>query len=223
VGGKFTTYRAMAETVSDHVCEALGVSASCSTADEPLPGSENQSLLDDAMDDYGLKSPIARRSKQRLGSRADDVLATGDDAPNPVVCECEAVTEAEVADAIDGAGSDLNAVRIRTRAAMGNCQGGLCAHRLANVLHAEYPERTTRAAWDELLDERWRGQRHALWGEQLSQAALNTFLHALTMNRDHDPAGRHPTETDDENRPDESSTQPTASAIDFAAFDDGGG
>jgi len=40
-GGKFTTYRAMAEEISDHVCEKLGVTAACTTAEEPLPGSEN--------------------------------------------------------------------------------------------------------------------------------------------------------------------------------------
>jgi len=37
VGGKFTTYRAMAEEISDHVCEKLGVTAACTTAEEPCP------------------------------------------------------------------------------------------------------------------------------------------------------------------------------------------
>jgi glycerol-3-phosphate dehydrogenase len=71
---------------------------------------------------------------------------------------------------------------------MGNCQGGLCAHRLAGELHATADEAAARAAWDDLLRERWRGQRHALWGEQLSQAMLNYALHATTQNRDRDPA-----------------------------------
>jgi len=74
---------------------------------------------------------------------------------------------------------------------------------MANELHGEYDESTTRAAWDELLQERWKGQRHALWGEQLSQAMLNYALHATTQNRDHDPADGEP--------------------IDFTAFDDGRG
>jgi glycerol-3-phosphate dehydrogenase len=71
---------------------------------------------------------------------------------------------------------------------MGNCQGGFCAHRMAALLHPEYDEATTRTALDELYAERWKGQRHALWGEQLSQAMLNHALHATTMNRDRDPA-----------------------------------
>lgn len=186
VGGKFTTYRMMAERISDHVCGKLGVRASCETADVPLPGSEDERVLDDAMADYGLRSPVARRSKQRLGSRAGDVLDV--DGPNPVVCDCEGVTRAEISDAIDQSGTDLNAVRIRTRASMGNCQGGFCCHRMANVLADDYDEPTVRASWDELLQERWKGERHALWGEQLSQAALNYALHATTMNRDRDPA-----------------------------------
>ncbi|WP_256301122.1 anaerobic glycerol-3-phosphate dehydrogenase subunit GlpA [Haloarchaeobius salinus] len=184
VGGKFTTYRLMAEKVTDHVCDRLGVRASCATADEPLPGSENLDRLDEAMADYGLRSPVARRSKQRLGSYAPDVLGT--DEPNPVLCECEAVTRAEVQHAIGQAGTDLNAVRLRTRASMGNCQGGFCCHRLANELHPEYDADTAEASLDELWQERWKGHRHALWGEQLSQAMLNHTLHATTWNRDGD-------------------------------------
>jgi len=199
VGGKFTTYRMMAEDISDHVCAKFGIDADCRTADVPLPGSEDFSVLRNYMDEFGLRSPIGRRSVERLGSRADEVLKT--DGPNPTICECEAVTRAEIQDAIDGSGSDLNAVRIRTRASMGNCQGGFCCHRMASELHPEYDEPTARAAWDELLQERWKGQRHALWGEQLSQAMLNYALHATTQNRDHDPADGDP--------------------IDFSAFDDG--
>ncbi|WP_049970317.1 anaerobic glycerol-3-phosphate dehydrogenase subunit GlpA [Haladaptatus cibarius] len=205
VGGKFTTYRAMAEQISDHVCDQLGVRGRCRTADEPLPGSDDFSILRDYMDEFGIRSPIGRRSVQRLGSRADDVLKT--DGPNPVLCECEAVTQSEIQDAIDGSGTDLNAVRIRTRASMGNCQGGICCHRMANELHPEHDEPTAREALDELFQERWKGERHALWGEQLSQAALNYALHATTMNRDAPEAnGGQDAETD---------------TIDFSAFDAG--
>ncbi|MCU4717485.1 anaerobic glycerol-3-phosphate dehydrogenase subunit GlpA [Halapricum hydrolyticum] len=185
VGGKFVTYRKMAEDCADHVCDLLGVDAECRTAEEPLPGSEDDAVLSDAMDRYGLRSPVARRNKQRLGSRYDDVLSGAD--PNPVVCDCEGVTRAEVQDAIESVGTDLNAVRQRTRASMGTCQGGTCAYRLAAELHPEYDEETARAALEELYQERWKGQRHALWGEQLSQATLNHAVHASTMNRDRDP------------------------------------
>ncbi|GAA0305865.1 anaerobic glycerol-3-phosphate dehydrogenase subunit GlpA [Halarchaeum salinum] len=200
VGGKLTTYRMMAESITDHVCEKLGVQAECDTADVPLPGSERPGDIEAAMERFGLRSPVARRSAQRLGSRTEDVLASCD--PNPVVCSCEGVTRAEVQDAIEQAGTDLNAVRLRTRASMGNCQGGRCAHRMAAELHPEHDEPSARAALDELRAERWKGQRHALWGEQLSQAMLNHALHAATLNEDDDPAR---TDTD----------------VEWAAFDDG--
>ena len=186
VGGKLTTYRMMAESITDHVCEKLDHEAECDTAETPLPGSEDFSVLRDYMEEFGIRSPIGRRSAQRLGSRADDVLSSVD--PNPVVCECEGVTRAEVRDGIEQAGSDLNAVRLRTRASMGNCQGGFCTHRIASELAHEYPEPVVRDAEDELFQERWKGQRHALWGRQLSQAMLNRMLHATTMNRDGDLA-----------------------------------
>jgi glycerol-3-phosphate dehydrogenase len=200
VGGKFTTYRMMAEKISDHVCEQFGIRADCRTADEPLPGSDDFSLLRDYMDEFGLRSPIGRRSVQRLGSRAEEVLKT--DEPNPVICDCEAVTRAEFRDAVEASGSDLNAARIRTRASMGNCQGGFCCHRMANELAPTYEADVVREALDELYQERWKGQRHALWGEQLSQAMLNYALHATTMNRDRDPVR-------------------TGTSVDFSAFDGG--
>ncbi|EMA37991.1 anaerobic glycerol-3-phosphate dehydrogenase subunit GlpA [Halococcus hamelinensis] len=200
VGGKFTTYRLMAEKISDHVCEQFGVEAECRTADEPLPGSEDIGNLDEYMDEFGLRSPIAKRSTKRLGSFSPQVLGGSD--PNPVVCTCEAVTSAEIDKAIDESGTDLNAVRLRTRASMGNCQGAFCCQGMASQLHPTYDEPTVRDAYDELYQERWKGERHGLWGEQLSQAALKYALHATTLNRDRDPAARE-------------------SDLDFAAFDDG--
>ena len=203
VGGKLTTYRMMAEKISDHVCEKVGVEADCRTAEVPLPGSDDFSVLRDWMDEFGIRSPVGRRSAQRLGSRTDDVL--GDwNRPNPVVCECEAVTRAEIHDAMDHSGTDLNGVRIRTRASMGNCQGAFCCHRMANELFEDHSELVVRESLDELYQERWKGERHALWGEQLSQAMLKHMLHATTMNRGGDPAA-------------------SESGVDFAAFDAGAG
>jgi glycerol-3-phosphate dehydrogenase len=108
------------------------------------------------------------------------------DEPNPVVCESESVTRAEIRDAIGDESAtpiDLNDVRIRTAAAMGSCQGGRCGHRIAAELHPDYEPETVADALGELLAERWKGQRHALWGEQLTQAARNYRFHAETLSR----------------------------------------
>lgn len=186
VGGKLTTYREMAESVTNHVCDSLDVDADCRTHQEPLPGSSDPSLLDEYMNEFDLRSPIARRSRQRLGDRTPEVLDI--DAANPIVCECEGVTRAEIQDAISRVGADLNSVRLQTRASMGNCQGGFCTHRMGAELYDDYGSATARNAIDNLYQERWKGQRHTLWGEQLSQAMLNHMIHATTMNHDADPA-----------------------------------
>ena len=56
-----------------------------------------------------------------------------------MVCRCEQVTEAEIRDAVRrplGART-INAVRMRTRAGMGRCQGGFCQGRVLEILCEE--------------------------------------------------------------------------------------
>ena len=56
-----------------------------------------------------------------------------------IVCRCEMVTEAEIRDAIHrplGART-LSAVKLRTRAGMGRCQGGFCSPRVLEILCEE--------------------------------------------------------------------------------------
>ena len=56
-----------------------------------------------------------------------------------IVCRCEVVTEAEIKDAIHrpvGARS-IDAVKRRTRAGMGRCQGGFCSPRVLELLCEE--------------------------------------------------------------------------------------
>lgn len=56
-----------------------------------------------------------------------------------IVCRCEQVTEAEIRDAIRrpvGARS-VSAVKMRTRAGMGRCQGGFCSPRVLEILCEE--------------------------------------------------------------------------------------
>ena len=56
-----------------------------------------------------------------------------------VVCRCETITEAEIIDAIHrpvGA-KNLGAVKRRTRAQMGRCQGGFCLTKLTELLSKE--------------------------------------------------------------------------------------
>ncbi len=57
VGGKLTTYRQMAEAVTDRVCEKLGVEASGSTTTRPLPGHKDPEQLDALAARYDSKGP----------------------------------------------------------------------------------------------------------------------------------------------------------------------
>jgi glycerol-3-phosphate dehydrogenase len=57
VGGKLTTYRRMAAATADAVCDRLGVSASCRTADRPLPGADDPAELDAARGAFGVEAP----------------------------------------------------------------------------------------------------------------------------------------------------------------------
>jgi glycerol-3-phosphate dehydrogenase len=186
VGGTLTTHRLVAERVADHVCGKFGIARECQTDELSLPGSGDQEVLDAVMDTFGLSSPVYERSRERLGSRTAVVLET--DGHNPVVCEAQSVTRAEIRDALDDGSAtdvDLNDVRIRTSAAMGSCQGGRCAHRIAAELYPEYELDVVEDAIDDLLAERWRGQRHTLWGDQLARAAQDYEFHASTLGRKH--------------------------------------
>jgi glycerol-3-phosphate dehydrogenase len=180
VGGKLTTYRLMAEAVSDAVAEKLGLEAPCRTAEEPLPGSGDRPDWEAVASRYDLRNPIAHRTATRLGDRTESVLA--DAQPNPVVCECEGVTDAEIRDAIRDVGADLDGVRSRTRATMGPCQGGVCAHRIAGVLAEAVG---SNPAWSELaglVAERDRGQRHLDAPAQRAQIERNRLRRGRLLN-----------------------------------------
>jgi glycerol-3-phosphate dehydrogenase len=57
VGGKLTTYRAMAEAVSDHVAERLDVDEACRTAEVPLLGHDESERIDELVREFGSENP----------------------------------------------------------------------------------------------------------------------------------------------------------------------
>jgi glycerol-3-phosphate dehydrogenase len=57
VGGKLTTYRQMAEAVSDLVCDRIGVDIACETATRPLPGADDPDRLDEFVAAYDGRGP----------------------------------------------------------------------------------------------------------------------------------------------------------------------
>ena len=116
VGGKVTTYRLMAQQTADLACRKLGITARCTTADEPLPGS-----------DVGMHYSW-------LGERlAEHEAEGGGDAA--LICECEFVTR-PMLDSFLAAHwpCSLDDVRRGTRLGMGPCQGAFCTFRAAGVV-----------------------------------------------------------------------------------------
>lgn len=57
VGGKLTTYRQMAEQMSDFVADRLGVDAECVTDERRLPGADDPERLDAFVEAFDARSP----------------------------------------------------------------------------------------------------------------------------------------------------------------------
>lgn len=67
VGGKLTTYRAMAEAAADLVCDRLGVDAACSTTETQLLGATRPSKLDAFVDEFDGQGPTDSDLVSRCG------------------------------------------------------------------------------------------------------------------------------------------------------------
>src|ERR671935_1708996 len=174
VGGKVTTYRLMAERVTDLVAGWLGVHTACTTHEVTLTD-----RADDAFD--GLH--------HRPASMGVPKPHAGEDPLKPALCECEFVRPEQVERWLsDPAVRVLEDVRRRTRAGMGPCQAAVCSLRLAARLVVDRgfdPAAATRAMRD-FLETRWRGTRPVLWGSQLRQAQLNIAIQSELYNLERD-------------------------------------
>jgi glycerol-3-phosphate dehydrogenase len=170
-GGKLTTYRLMAETVVDAMCEQLGEERPGRTAQEPLPGSEDGTT-------YWLGSRLAARER--------------DMAEDQIVCECELLPRRALVEAAgQRPGMNLDDVRRTLRLGMGPCQGGFCTYRAAGILHGLGHADAERA--DELvlmfLQHRWQGLEPILYGDQVRQAVLDNWIFQGILDVEHLPAG----------------------------------
>jgi glycerol-3-phosphate dehydrogenase len=76
LGGKWTTYRAMAEDTLDAAQKYLGGGGRCSTLEHPLAGSQNYTAdyWQTLVQQFGVTEPSARHLAQKYGACAPDVL-----------------------------------------------------------------------------------------------------------------------------------------------------
>ena len=171
VGGKLTTCRQMAEAVVDRLAERMGVTAPCTTATELLPGADHGT--------HKVAGPLARVER--------------DQAYGELICECELVTRSQVGDAIADGLTELEDLRRKLRVGYGPCQAAFCAWRAAGMLAeaqgdgaaggaaeaaaAARPAGGPLVGLERFLEERWRGQRPTIWGDQARQALLNHAIY----------------------------------------------
>ena len=105
-------------------------------------------LVRDLLDNAGLEMvPKADYNPYRekltvfteLSLAEQDALINEHPAYGRIVCRCETVTEGEIIDAIHGAipAHTLDAIKRRTRAGMGRCQGGFCQYKVIAILARE--------------------------------------------------------------------------------------
>lgn len=209
-GGKWTTFRLMAETTVDKACEQLGARRPCTTASTPVPGAE--------------------QGKYWVGHRLHEVEE--EHLQGALICECELVTRAMLENAArNNPTLTLDDLRRDVRLGMGPCQGGFCTYRAAGILHEmtqrahEHPAPIAAApdsdsAWEvarmqspakvtsetppardrtpvtvstpnlllsDFLQARWRGLTPILWGSQLKQERLDELIYMTVLNADHLP------------------------------------
>ena len=213
-GGKWTTFRLMAESTVDKVCEQLGTERPCETATTPVPGAE--------------------QGQYWVGHRLHEVEEK--QLQGDLICECELVTRTMLENAVQQNPTlTLDDLRRDVRLGMGPCQGGFCTYRAVGILHelrqsgawrSDMDDKDSDAAqWDaaylqspshnldpvkkqngandgpvdtpplfnpnlllrDFLQERWRGLVPILWGRQLKQERLSQMIYMSLMNADHLP------------------------------------
>ncbi len=175
-GGKWTTYRKMAEVTVDLVCEKLGTNRPCRTHMEVLP----------------LPVYLAKKTSRGKFYQSGDHLKEIEEhkAYGELICECELATVDEVSHTIlQEQVKTIEDIRRDVRLGMGPCQGGFCTYRATGLIHRlrKLPIYETNLALHDFLQERWKGLLPILWGQQLHQERLNELIYLSLFNTDHLP------------------------------------
>lgn len=169
-GGKATTFRRMAQEAVDAMCAQLGHERACRTHEEPLPDSADGRF-------YWVGARLAAREK----AEPDDQL----------ICECELIGRRRLERAVAERDTvDLDDIRRTLRLGMGPCQGGFCIYRATGVLHAleDLDAATANRSLLDFLQERWKGVRPILYGDQLRQARLDDWIFQGVLDVEHLPS-----------------------------------
>ena len=187
VGGKFTTYRLMAEKIVDQICAKLNVKEPCRTAEEPLVPEVSEEDRKEArkyFPAFGTSLAATRLGPERF-ARVVDSLKNHPEK-RELVCECENVTLAEVEEiARDLSSFQINDIRRRTRIGMGTCQANFCALRSAAVFAKcgqDEGAKDSLGQMKQFLQGRWKGIRPVLVGRTLREIEMTRALYELSFH-----------------------------------------
>jgi len=170
-GGKLTTYRLMAEKTADLVAGRMDNTTPCRTGLAPLPSGEACRWTE----------PGASPKYWYQAHNAEDTI----------LCECEMVPQSAIDQIIHCAPGveeemTLEAIALRSRAGKGPCQGSFCGIRIASYLYDRgyYQDRTGLIHMRNFFNERFKGQRAVIWGQQMAQMELAEALHCGLLGLD---------------------------------------
>ena len=80
----------------------------------------------------------------------------------------------------------LEAIALRSRIGKGPCQGSFCGMRIASYLYDRgyYRDKTGLTHMREFFNERFKGLRSVIWGQQMAQMELSEALHCGLLGLD---------------------------------------
>jgi glycerol-3-phosphate dehydrogenase len=108
-----------------------------------------------------------------------------------IICECELITRERLEAAMARRKTtNLDDIRRVLRLGMGPCQGGFCIYRATGILHSleRLEPQAANASLVDFLEERWKGVRPILHGDQLRQARLDDWIFQGLLGVQHLPA-----------------------------------
>ena len=161
-GGKWTTFRLMAESAVDAACAQLRVSRPCRTSQTAVPGVE--------------------QGHYWLGHRLSEVEE--ENLQTELICECELVTRSMLESAARRNPTvTLDDLRRDVRLGMGPCQGGFCTYRAVGILHQ------LRAANDDCREDRSAQPDAADWQVAYLQSPAQNSVAGEVADRRGSAAG----------------------------------
>lgn len=170
-GGKLTTFRLMAEKTSDLIAQRLGNTQGCKTNTVPLPDGD-----------------ACRWTEPGAAPR---IWFQANNSEDMILCECEMVPQSaidEIVKCAPGAEEEmtLEAIALRSRAGKGPCQGSFCGIRIASYLYDRgyYHDKTGLIHMRDFFNERFKGMRTVIWGQQAAQMELAEALHCGLLGLD---------------------------------------